>query len=44
VKLGVSVAVCLWTCGLGALRAQTLEVTPQRLLADESATIRAAGL
>jgi dienelactone hydrolase len=38
------VAACLCMCDSGALRAQTLEVTPSYILTDETATIRASGL
>jgi dienelactone hydrolase len=40
----VRVAVLLFTVGVGLLRAQTLEIAPQRLMVDESAVIRATGL
>ena len=44
VKHLLLVAVCLCTSGPAVLRAQTIEVTPDRVLVDESATIRAHGL
>src|SRR5579859_1078646 len=37
-------AVCLWLSATGVVSAQTLEVTPNRALVDESVVIRAAGL
>lgn len=44
VNLGVLVAACLCASGFGVLRAQTLEVSPNRILSDETAAIRATGL
>ena len=38
------VAVCICASGLAALRAQTIEVSPNHVLADETASIRANGL
>ncbi len=43
-KLCLLVGVLLCTSGWGAVRAQTLEVTPGRILSDESTVIRATGL
>jgi dienelactone hydrolase len=43
-KLRFLFAVLLFTNGFNALRAQSFAVTPSRVLSDESATIRAAGL
>lgn len=43
-KLRVLVAACLCTSGLCTLRAQTLEVTPNHVLLDETTSIRATGL
>lgn len=43
-KLSVFVAAYLCTCPLGTLRAQTMEVTPNHALSDESVVIRANGL
>ena len=43
-NLRLLIAASLFACGFGALGAQTLDVTPSQVLADESATIRAAGL
>jgi dienelactone hydrolase len=34
---------CLWTAAIGVAFAQTLEISPNRVLVDESATIRAKG-
>jgi dienelactone hydrolase len=44
VKLNLFVAVCLFASGLGTLRAQTIEVTPNHALSDEVVAIRANGL
>jgi dienelactone hydrolase len=38
------VAACVWMTGMGTLFAQTIEVLPERVLMDESASIRAHGL
>jgi dienelactone hydrolase len=43
-KLSMLAAVCLFVGGLGTLRAQTIEVTPNHALSDESVAIRANGL
>jgi dienelactone hydrolase len=43
-RSAVVAAACLLLCGTGALRAQTLEVVPNHIMVDESATIRASGL
>ena len=43
-KLTLIATACLWTGGLGVVAAQTLEVTPQVVMSDESAVIRAKGL
>ncbi len=41
---GITFAACLWTSGLGVTFAQTLEITPRRVLMDEVAVTRATGL
>jgi dienelactone hydrolase len=43
-KLCMPVAVCLLAGALGTLRAQTIEVTPNHVLSDETVAIRANGL
>lgn len=43
-KLWLFVAACLCASGFCTLRAQTLEVTPNHVLSDETAAIRATGL
>jgi dienelactone hydrolase len=40
----LSLAACICLTGSAVLRAQTLKVTPKRVLLDESPTIRATGL
>jgi dienelactone hydrolase len=42
-RLGI-LAICLCAAGSGSARAQTLEVSPNRVLFDEPAVIRASGL
>lgn len=41
---GIILAACVWTSALGVAFAQTLEITPRRVLVDEVAVIRATGL
>jgi dienelactone hydrolase len=41
---GVVFATCVWINGLGVAFAQTLDITPHRVLVDEVAVIRATGL
>ncbi len=43
-KRNLIAAACLWTGGLGALPAQTLEIGPPVVMADGTAVIRAKGL
>jgi dienelactone hydrolase len=42
--LSLVLTACLFTGAMGIVRAQTLEVVPNRVLSDESAVIRASGL
>lgn len=41
---GIVFVACVCTSGLGVAFAQTLEITPRRVLVDEVAVIRATGL
>jgi dienelactone hydrolase len=40
----IIVAACLWIAGLGVAFAQTVEILPNKALADEVAVVRASGL
>jgi len=43
-KIKPILATCAWICALGNASAQTLDVAPNRIIVDESASIRASGL